>query len=234
MEVLNKNVLCCLFVCSSFVVVAGHYKVYNLCCEKEYDEGSFELCARYGHHDHNPPPFQVHRRSFAPKFFLLCCSFPLANSTLLRTQMMVEFCKDAVEYIGKDPKNVAVVRPLCCALRVFPVSLTEKTLLVWCQIHCKAGKGRTGTVIAALLQHQDDNDHIQALNVFGKARTKVPFLPIPEESVLSALESVSHTYVFCFMFLEQQGCHDSVTAALRCVLRYYSLPSQRVLSLLVK
>jgi phosphatidylinositol-3,4,5-trisphosphate 3-phosphatase/dual-specificity protein phosphatase PTEN len=99
---------------------AGHYKVYNLCAEKEYDEKEFPEFARYGHLDHNPPPFDV----------LAGC------------------CRDMKAYIARDEKNVAV-------------------------LHCKAGKGRTGTVISSYLQlsgEADDAD--EAMNMFGKARTK--------------------------------------------------------------
>ena len=60
---------------------------------------------------------------------------------------MIEFCKDAGEWL-KDPKHVVA-------------------------IHCKAGKGRTGTAIAALLlyTHQVVNSDA-AMRLYNIKRTK--------------------------------------------------------------
>jgi phosphatidylinositol-3,4,5-trisphosphate 3-phosphatase/dual-specificity protein phosphatase PTEN len=60
---------------------AGHYKVYNLCSEREYPSSSFERCARFPFDDHNP------------------CSF----------LTLVEFCKDVHSFLGADPLNVAAI-----------------------------------------------------------------------------------------------------------------------------
>lgn len=61
----------------------GHYKVYNLCSEREYDTTYFHgSCARYCIDDHNVPTLE----------------------------QMVEFCKDAKQFLDEDAeKNVIAV-----------------------------------------------------------------------------------------------------------------------------
>jgi phosphatidylinositol-3,4,5-trisphosphate 3-phosphatase/dual-specificity protein phosphatase PTEN len=62
--------------------------------------------------------------------------------------MMGEFCKDAHDWLQRDPKNIAVV-------------------------HCKAGKGRTGTMIAALLLHCGYAlSATQSLSIYAAERTE--------------------------------------------------------------
>lgn len=102
---------------------ADHYKVYNLCSEKNrvYKEDHFHgRVAKYAFPDHNAPPFRL----------------------------MEPFCNDVVEYLANDPANIAA-------------------------IHCKAGKGRTGVMICALLMHTKKfADSQEALDFYGNARTK--------------------------------------------------------------
>lgn len=60
---------------------------------------------------------------------------------------LVNVCEDAAEYLSRDTKNVVA-------------------------IHCKAGKGRTGTVIAALLLRLKlADDALTALKIYDQQRT---------------------------------------------------------------
>ncbi|KAI8968592.1 protein-tyrosine phosphatase-like protein [Mycotypha africana] len=62
--------------------------------------------------------------------------------------ILIEFCQDASSWLREDAKNVVA-------------------------IHCKAGKGRTGTVIAALLLHLGiSNTSSEAIRMYGEKRTK--------------------------------------------------------------
>ena len=106
----------------------GHYKIYNLCTEREYDsetrfKGNFR---RWPFEDHNAP---------AP------------------ISMIPDLVADAQAYLAEDPANVIAA-------------------------HCKAGKGRTGVMISALLMNGACPDAVPprnaaaALGYFGAARTK--------------------------------------------------------------
>ena len=58
----------------------GHYKIYNLCCERSYDNSYFEkVNAEFTFPDHNPPPLYI----------------------------MKGFCEDLHKYLSEDPLNVA-------------------------------------------------------------------------------------------------------------------------------
>ncbi|PWA02553.1 hypothetical protein BB558_001310 [Smittium angustum] len=61
--------------------------------------------------------------------------------------LIYEFCRDVSDWFSKNPKNVAVV-------------------------HCKAGKGRTGTMICSylLFSHYSESA-IEALSLYGEKRT---------------------------------------------------------------
>jgi phosphatidylinositol-3,4,5-trisphosphate 3-phosphatase/dual-specificity protein phosphatase PTEN len=95
-------------------------KVYNLCREKTYPEGTFNKQSYYPYLDHEAPPLDL----------------------------LMPFCKDVDEWLKSDPENVAA-------------------------IHCKAGKGRTGTFIccyliySGLVQTAED-----ALKYYGIMRTE--------------------------------------------------------------
>lgn len=122
---------------------AGHYKIYNLCSERDYGlthtfPREFVLVsllhslfvrepfacfnavvARFPFDDHHPPPLEI----------------------------VARFCKSIDEYLRKDSRNVV-------------------------GIHCKAGKGRTGTLICAYLLHTKAcHSAVEALAFFGERRT---------------------------------------------------------------
>ncbi|XP_071446337.1 phosphatidylinositol 3,4,5-trisphosphate 3-phosphatase TPTE2-like [Hetaerina americana] len=98
----------------------NHYKVYNLCSEREYDVAFFHgRVERYSIDDHNVPTLR----------------------------QMLEFKDSVKSWLDDDPLNVIAV-------------------------HCKGGKGRTGTMVciwmiyAGLLPSADD-----CLTYFGDRRT---------------------------------------------------------------
>eukprot|EP01080_Neovahlkampfia_damariscottae_P007444 gene7444-11767_t len=101
----------------------GHYRIYNLCSEKCYDESIFNYnVERYPFDDHNAP----------------------------RLLTIYPFLERINLWMNADPNNVAA-------------------------FHCKAGKGRTGTIIATYLVHAAYREYKtakDALELYGKIRTK--------------------------------------------------------------
>eukprot|EP01059_Diplonema_ambulator_P026510 TRINITY_DN437_c0_g5_i1.p1 TRINITY_DN437_c0_g5~~TRINITY_DN437_c0_g5_i1.p1 ORF type:complete len:1498 (+),score=346.54 TRINITY_DN437_c0_g5_i1:1826-6319(+) len=106
----------------------GHYRIYNLCTEREYDvdtrfNGNYK---RWPFDDHNAP-------------------VPIS--------MIPDLVDDALAYLAAHPKNVVAA-------------------------HCKAGKGRTGVMISAMLMAGAARNSVPtssaaaALGFFGAARTK--------------------------------------------------------------
>lgn len=61
-----------------------HYKVYNLCEEKEYPHNLFYQQAKYPFKDHEAPPLNI----------------------------ILPFCKDAASFLNKDPNNVIAIHCL--------------------------------------------------------------------------------------------------------------------------
>ncbi|KAK3099224.1 hypothetical protein FSP39_001190 [Pinctada imbricata] len=97
-----------------------HYKIYNLCSERDYDETKFNnMVERIFIDDHNVP----------------------------RLREMVSFSENVREWMAKDERNVI-------------------------SVHCKGGKGRTGTMICTwlvdcgLFEEAEDS-----LEYFGDRRT---------------------------------------------------------------
>jgi hypothetical protein len=73
--------------------------------------------------------------------------YPFPDHNAPTMELMAAFCKDAAAFLREDSTHVIAV-------------------------HCKAGKGRTGTMIAALLVHMQEFDNARdALRFYGEART---------------------------------------------------------------
>ena len=79
-----------------------HYKVYNLCEERDYPKNSFYKQGVFPFKDHEAPPLNL----------------------------IKAFCEDAKKFLDENYKNMVA-------------------------IHCKAGKGRTGTMICCLLMYMN-------------------------------------------------------------------------------
>lgn len=97
-----------------------HYRIYNLCSERDYDETLFHnRVERVFIDDHNVP----------------------------RLREMVDFCSNVREFMAQDKQNVI-------------------------SIHCKGGKGRTGTMICTwLIDCGLFGDAEESLEYFGDRRT---------------------------------------------------------------
>ena len=98
----------------------SHYKVYNLCEEKNYPQNTFYKQGYFPFKDHEAPPINLIR----------------------------PFCEDAKKFLDEDEKNVIAV-------------------------HCKAGKGRTGTLICCLLLYMNVfNTTDECLQYYGMMRVE--------------------------------------------------------------
>lgn len=97
-----------------------HYRIYNLCSERDYDETLFHnRVERIFIDDHNVPTVKD----------------------------IIWFCKNAREFMAEDKRNVIA-------------------------IHCKGGKGRTGTIICVwLVECGIFEDAKGSLDYFGDRRT---------------------------------------------------------------
>lgn len=85
----------------------------------------------------------VHSLIFSSKVVL----FGFGDHQAPPFELLVQFCKDAKTWLDKDTSNVVV-------------------------IHCKAGKGRTGTMIAALLLYMGYATNAdEAIQIYGTKRT---------------------------------------------------------------
>lgn len=73
--------------------------------------------------------------------------YPFQDHQVPQLSMMQQFCQDAAGWLDQNSENVVVV-------------------------HCKAGKGRTGVMIAALLLYTHQaKDAEDAVCMYGKKRT---------------------------------------------------------------
>jgi len=98
----------------------SHYKVYNLCEEKDYPKNSFYKQDIFPFKDHEAPPLNL----------------------------MKSFCEDSKKFLDENYKNIIA-------------------------IHCKAGKGRTGTMICCLLMYMNIFETVkEALYYYGIMRVE--------------------------------------------------------------
>jgi len=124
-----------------------------------YPAFGFESCYRNAFPDvkkfldsHHQNKYWVYNlcseRSYDPSVFegRVSC-FPFEDHNPPKFDMMRQFCVHAKDFLDRDPENIVVV-------------------------HCKAGKGRTGVMICALLIHMRTFAHaIEALQSYGRQRT---------------------------------------------------------------
>ncbi|EFC45398.1 predicted protein, partial [Naegleria gruberi] len=74
--------------------------------------------------------------------------FPFDDHNAPPFEMMLPCCRSMDEWLKQDPRNVAI-------------------------IHCKAGKGRTGTMICAyLLYNGSHKDPINSMDFYAESRTR--------------------------------------------------------------
>lgn len=78
----------------------------------------------------------------------LAANYPFLDHQAPPFRTLIDFCKDTWEWLSTDERHVVV-------------------------IHCKAGKGRTGTVIACLLLHLGEaRDAVEAMAIYAEKRTR--------------------------------------------------------------
>jgi phosphatidylinositol-3,4,5-trisphosphate 3-phosphatase/dual-specificity protein phosphatase PTEN len=99
----------------------------------------------------HPHSFRIYNlcseRSYDPaKFDQRCQHFPFDDHNPPPFSMIKSFCESARKFLAESPQNVI-------------------------SVHCKAGKGRTGTMIAAYLIYAAGLNADQALQQFGAVRT---------------------------------------------------------------
>ena len=86
-------------------------------------------------------------RSYPPNSFYKQDIFPFQDHEAPPLNLMKSFCEDAKKFLDEDEKNIIAV-------------------------HCKAGKGRTGTLISCLLLYMNVFDTAkEALLYYGRMRT---------------------------------------------------------------
>ena len=142
-----------------------HYKIYNLCEEKNYDKNTFAKQGYFPFKDHEAPPLNL----------------------------MKDFCIDAKNFLDEDEKNTI-------------------------GIHCKAGKGRTGTLISCLLLYMNVFDTAdECLQYYGMMRVENgKGVTIPSQI----------RYVYYFEHMLKNNWPHPVTFSKKVIkkIRMYTLP----------
>ncbi|XP_039042747.1 phosphatidylinositol 3,4,5-trisphosphate 3-phosphatase and protein-tyrosine-phosphatase PTEN1-like [Hibiscus syriacus] len=101
----------------------GHYKVYNLCIEEDYDPSNF-----HG---------RVER-------------FPFDDNHVPHFEMMMKLCESVHSWLSKDPKNIAVVHCMAgkgrtglmvCAYLVYTGMSAEEALQLYAQMRTTNNEG---------------------------------------------------------------------------------------------
>jgi protein-tyrosine phosphatase len=83
-----------------------------------------------------------------PDYIVPAANYPFLDHQAPPFSILADFCADASSWLNQDKNNVVA-------------------------IHCKAGKGRTGTVIAALLLFTGEaSDAQEAIDIYGRQRTE--------------------------------------------------------------
>ncbi|KAG2188701.1 hypothetical protein INT44_003840 [Umbelopsis vinacea] len=100
---------------------------------------------------HHPQNYKVYNlrseKGYTNDLFEISATFAFKDHQAPTLRTVIQFCEDASDYLALDPENVVVV-------------------------HCKAGKGRTGVMVAALLlKLKVANDPNEAIQMYARERT---------------------------------------------------------------
>lgn len=133
----------------------SHYRIYNLCEERNYPESGFE-------------PESI-------------CKWPMEDHNVVPLHSIFELCEDAAEFLEEDDLNVVA-------------------------LHCKGGKGRTGTMICSLMLFMGlFSNPDAALDYFAERRTN----PDAQEGTVEGVETPSQArYVHYMARVMREGFPD--------------------------
>lgn len=126
--------------------------------------------------------------------FQHCAIFPFSDHNPPNIELIQAFCNDVGKWLGSDPTNVAA-------------------------IHCRAGKGRTGTMICCyLLRSRHSKTAEEALNFYAQKRTtdkKGVTIPSQRRYVEYYAQLLTFTTPYVKVVMEI------------CEIRLYNLPSSK-------
>ncbi|KAH8556160.1 putative phosphatidylinositol-3,4,5-trisphosphate 3-phosphatase [Umbelopsis sp. PMI_123] len=100
------------------------------------------------HHLHHYKVYNLRsEKGYTNDVFHLTATFGFKDHNAPALRTVIQFCEDASDYLAQHPENVVVV-------------------------HCKAGKGRTGVMVAALLlKLKVVSDPYEAMQIYAQRRT---------------------------------------------------------------